>query len=107
MAKDFKILQARMNPEAHARAVAQAAQDLQEMALDELREARNMTQVELAKKLGKRQPAISKIEHSTDMYLSTLRKSVAALGGLLEIRAIFPEATVRLRRIGKIRKRRA
>ncbi|MBI3670763.1 MAG: helix-turn-helix transcriptional regulator [Acidobacteria bacterium] len=105
MAKNFKTLQAKMNPEAHARAVARADEAIQEMALDELRIAREMTQAELAKKLKKGQPAVSKIENSADMYISTLQKSVAAMGGILEIRAIFPETTVRVGPFAKLRKR--
>ncbi len=104
MAKNFRELQAKMKPEAHARAEARAEEALKEMALNELREARDLTQVELAKKLRKKQPAISKIERSTDMYISTLQKSVAAMGGILEIRAIFPETTVRISQFAKLRK---
>lgn len=104
MAKNFKTLQARMNPEAHARALAKAEEALTEMALDELREARKMTQEKLAERLGKKQPAISKIEHSTDMYISTLQKCIAALGGLLEIRAIFPETSIRINQFSKLKK---
>lgn len=106
MTKNFKTLQAKMNPQAHARATAKAEAILQEMALDELREARNMTQVELAKKLRKKQPAISKIEKSTDMYISTLQKSVAALGGMLDIRAVFPETTVRIIQFATLKRKR-
>jgi ribosome-binding protein aMBF1 (putative translation factor) len=107
MAKNFRELQARMHPGAHARAEAKAEEALKEMALDELREAQHLTQVELAKRLRKKQPAISKIERSADMYISTLQKSVAAMGGILEIRAIFPETTVRINQFAKLRKQQA
>lgn len=107
MPKNFKTLQAKMNPEGHARAVVGAEKALEEMALDELREARNMTQTELAKKLRKKQPAISKIEHSTDMYISTLQKSLAGMGGILEIRAIFPETTIRISQFAKLKRQHA
>jgi len=96
MAKNFKLLQEKLPPEIHARAQATAEVALQEMVLGELREARHMTQVEIAKKLKKKQPAVSKIENGTDMYISTLRRAVAAMGGMLDIRAVFPETTVRI-----------
>jgi predicted transcriptional regulator len=104
MAMNFRTLQAKMQPEVHARAQAKAEAMLQNMALYELRQARNMTQDQLAKRLKKGQPAISKIESSTDMYISTLQKSVAAMGGVLEIRAIFPEAVVRINQFAKLHK---
>jgi DNA-binding XRE family transcriptional regulator len=67
-----------------------------EMHLDELREAREKTQVELAKTLGVNQGEISKIEHRADLYLSTLANYIEALGGSLEIRAVFPDGDVRI-----------
>jgi hypothetical protein len=67
-----------------------------EMPLDELRRARQMTQVKLAESLGVNQGEVSKIEHRTDLYLSTLSEYVEALGGTLEIRAVFPDHEVRI-----------
>jgi len=66
------------------------------MHLDELRRARQMTQTKLAETLGVNQGEVSKIEHRTDLYLSTLSEYVEALGGTLEIRAIFPDSEVRI-----------
>lgn len=66
------------------------------MPLDELRKARQMTQVKLAQSLGVNQGEVSKIEHRTDLYLSTLSDYVEALGGRLEIRAVFPDREVRI-----------
>ncbi len=83
-----------MSPESRARAQAKADKFLKEMALSELRAARDLTQTYLARKLRKGQPAISKIENSTDMYVSTLRETINAMGGVLEIRAVFPDATI-------------
>jgi hypothetical protein len=51
---------------------------------------------ELAQTLTVDQSAVSKLEHRTDMYVSTLRRCIAAMGGQLEIRAIFPEGSVRI-----------
>ena len=50
------------------------------MPLEELRKARQMTQVKLAESLGVNQSEVSKIEHRTDLYLSTLSEYVEALG---------------------------
>lgn len=66
------------------------------MPLEELRKAREMTQAKLAQSLGVNQGEISKIEHRTDLYLSTLSDYVEALGGRLEIRAVFPDREVRI-----------
>ncbi len=66
------------------------------MPLDELRKARQMTQVKLAEALGVNQGEVSKIEHRTDIYLSTLAEYVEALGGRLEIRAVFPDREMRI-----------
>lgn len=69
---------------------------LASMPLDELRKARQMTQVKLAEALGVNQGEVSKIEHRTDIYLSTLAEYVEALGGRLEIRAVFPDREMRI-----------
>ena len=66
------------------------------MPLDELRKAREMTQLQLGEVLGVHQSEISKIEHRTDICISTLADYVEALGGRLEIRAVFPDRQVRI-----------
>ena len=66
------------------------------MPLDELRRAMQMTQAKLAESLGVNQGEVSKIEHRTDLYLSTLTEYVEALGGTLEIRAVFRDREVRI-----------
>ena len=103
MAKKYAELRAKMSPESRARAQAETESYLMEMALSELRAARDLTQVRLAKKLKMKQPAVSKIESNADMYVSTLDKVINAMGGVLEIRAVFPNATVlinQFRRLG-------
>lgn len=66
------------------------------LMLAALREARGFTQAQLAGKLGVSQPNVSKIEGKEDLYLSTVCGYVEALGGRLELRAIFPDQTVDL-----------
>ena len=104
MAKNFKELQAKMSPESRARSREKARRMVRDMALNELREARQLTQQQLAEQLGVRQPAIAKIERRTDMYLSTLRGVIKAMGGELDIRAVFPDGTVKIRQLKELRK---
>lgn len=66
------------------------------IALAELRKQRGATQTDLAEVLEVTQANISRIEHEEDLYLSTLRDYVAALGGELELVAVFPDTTVTL-----------
>ena len=94
MGRNFKELQAKMSPASRARSEQRAQVFLDEMALDELRVAREMTQEHLARILRTSQAAISKIERRADMYVSTLQTMVRGLGGALEIRAVFPEGSV-------------
>jgi len=74
------------------------------MALDELRQARDMTQVHLAKILRVNQAAVSKLERRADMYVSTLRDFVKAMGGELKITAQFPEGTVEITQFEDVKK---
>jgi transcriptional regulator with XRE-family HTH domain len=67
---------------------------LAELSLAELRLARQKTQRELADALQTTQSGVSRLEHQTDLYLSTLRKYVEALGGKLEVCGVFPDARI-------------
>jgi transcriptional regulator with XRE-family HTH domain len=79
-----------MSPERRARNEAAAAKMIDEMALDELREARDLTQEQLARLLHVNQAAVSKMERRADMYITTLQSVIKVMGGRLEIRAVFP-----------------
>ena len=105
MAKNFKALRDKMSPEARERAATKAREIIQQMALNELREARRLTQEQLASTLHVNQSAISKLERRTDMYVSTLQRMVQAMGGELEIRARFPEGEVRITQFSENEKR--
>ncbi len=63
----------------------------EEMTLQELRHARKITQVRLAKQLGIGQDGVSKLEKRADLMISTLRKTVEAMGGSLSLVAQFPD----------------
>ena len=65
-----------------------------EMPLHELRRARALTQQDLAQTLKVNQPAIAKLEQRADVYVSSLRSYIEAMGGKLKIVAEFPEGEV-------------
>lgn len=96
MPRNFNSLRARMSPKAQERSHQLAAKYRSRMALDELRQARAMTQVHLAKILRVNQAAVSKLERRADMYVSTLQDFVKAMGGELKITARFPEGTIEI-----------
>lgn len=94
MAKKFSELREKMSPESRARANAKAEQLRSEYPLYELRRARGLSQDYIAKSLNVSQANVSKIEKRTDMYISTLRSHIRAMGGDLEIRAKFTDGEV-------------
>ena len=96
MAKKFETLFRKLPEDVQKRVKARAQKEFEALPLAELREAQNLTQVELARKLGVDQGAVSKIEHRTDMYLSTLSDVIRAMGGNLELQASFPSGDVRV-----------
>ncbi len=63
----------------------------EEMTLRELRHARKLTQVRVARKLGITQDSVSRLEQRSDLLLSTLRKTVETMGGNLTLVAKFPD----------------
>lgn len=96
MAKKFKDLRKGMSPEAQARSHEKAKTLLAELPLAELRQARQLSQQQLAAELSVKQPAVAKMEKKADMYISTLRRFIEAMGGELEIRAHFPDGDVKI-----------
>ena len=91
MARNFRELRQRMSAEARRESDREYERLVREMPLGKLRAARELTQENLAKILDVNQSEISKIERRTDMYVSTLASYVQAMGGALEIRAVFPD----------------
>ncbi len=79
-------------PGARARIDAHKTEMDRELTLAELRKAREFTQTRLADALEIKQSGVSRIEHEADLYISTLRSYVQALGGTLELRVQFPGA---------------
>lgn len=82
----------KLSPRQRRKVEARAAQLIaEEMTLRELRQARKLTQVRIAKALGITQDGVSRLEKRSDLLLSTLRKAVKAMGGNLALVAEFPD----------------
>jgi len=96
-----------MPKESQERVRSRAQVLLAEMPLQELRQAYQMSQESLAKILGAKQAGISKLEHRTDMYISTLRNYIEAMGGELEIVARFPDGAIKISQFHDIGARKA
>lgn len=82
------------DPEARERYETERRAMRDALTLSALREQAGVTQVELAKALNVTQANISQLERKQDLYLSTLSRYVEALGGHLELRAVFPDRTM-------------
>ena len=102
MTKKFSELEARMSPERRARIAEKVKAALAEMPLNELRNARGLSQQMLAETLHIQQPAIAKLEKRADMYISTLRSHIKAMGGELEVIARFPDGDVKISNFSQI-----
>ena len=102
--RKFQELLDKMPEESRREVAKRVRQTLASMPLDELRRARQMTQTKLAETLGVNQSEVSKIEHRTDVYISTLAEYVEALGGRLEIRAVFRDREMRISQFEELSK---
>ncbi len=102
MAKKFRDLIAKMSPEDQKEIRARVQALLAEMPLQELRQARQKSQEAIAKTLGGNQASVSKMERRADMYVSTLRSYIEAMGGKLEIIASFPDGKVKINQFEEI-----
>src|SRR5262245_48056988 len=91
--RSFDELRTGMSAERQARNREATKQMLHEMALHELRHAREKTQKEVARDLHIGQPAVARLEQRRDVYVSNLRRYIEALGGKLEVTARFPDDT--------------
>ena len=98
----YRQLRARMSPRARAKAQAEALRLRADMDLREVRRAQQMSQAEIAETLNVGQAAVAKLEQRTDMYVSTLRRFIEAMGGELDIVARFPGSTVRIQNFGDL-----
>jgi DNA-binding transcriptional regulator YiaG len=100
--RPFKELTKSFSEARKAHVVSRVSKLKIEMALHELRQARERSQQDLARELGVGQPAVAKLERRADMYVSNLRRYIEALGGSLEIIARFPEGSVNIVNFGEL-----
>ena len=94
--RNFRNLLEAMPAERRQRIEKRFQKSLAAMPLDQLRKAQQMTQLQLAEVLGVNQGEVSKIEHRSDICISTLSDYIEAMGGRLEIRAVFEDREVRI-----------
>jgi hypothetical protein len=76
--------------------------EIEQAALSELRKALHVSQARLAHSLGKSQAAVAQMEQRSDMKISTLRETIEAMGGRLELLARFPAGDVTITHLGEI-----
>jgi transcriptional regulator with XRE-family HTH domain len=88
---------------AEARAELALREERYHKTLAQLRNARRLTQAQLAGVLGVSQAQVSRVENQADLYLSTLRSYVQAMGGELELRAVFPDGQTTTITIAELR----
>jgi DNA-binding XRE family transcriptional regulator len=99
MTHSWKEVRKKLSPEREARMKQFVEGELKKLPLYELRQARNLTQENLAHTLHVPQSSVSKLERRADMYLSTLRSYIEAMGGELSIRAVFPDGEVQIEQL--------
>ena len=95
----FNKLRNSMSAQSQKRVAKKLVKLRQEMALAEVRKAMSLTQVDLAEMLHIKQAAVARLENRTDMYISSLRKYIVAMGGELDIVARFPEGDVHIQNL--------
>lgn len=100
--KAFSTLLDKMSPEAKAQVAIKAKALDPEMDLAELRRARQLSQEQLATLLEVSQGSVAKMEKRTDLYISSLRRFIEAMGGELEITARFPDRNVSIKKFSEL-----
>jgi hypothetical protein len=96
VARNWKEVRKNLGQEREARIKARVRDEIGRLSLHQLREARSLTQTSLAELLGIPQGGVSRLERRTDMYVSTLRNYIRAMGGELKITAVFPNGAVEI-----------
>ena len=96
MTRNWREVRKNLGPERETRIKARVREEIGRLSLNQLREARSLTQTSLAELLGIPQGGVSRLERRTDMYVSTLRNYIRAMGGELRITAVFPNGVVEI-----------
>ena len=100
--RPFSELTKNFSPERRKRIDEEKSRLLREMRLHELRRARELTQQDLAERLQVNQPAVAKMEQRADVYVSSLRHYIEAVGGRLKVVAEFPEGEVAITNFSEV-----
>jgi len=100
MATPWREIKFKISDEERQQLKREATAELERLGFGKLRLARQQTQVALAERLDIPQTAVSRMERRTDLLLSTMRGYVEALGGKLELRAVFPDGEFLLDTLG-------
>ena len=90
------LKRSRLSPEARTRVAARVQAELEALSLKELRQMLELTQAQVGASAAMTQSELSRLEGRSDHLTSTLRRYVEALGGRLEINAVFGERRVKL-----------
>ena len=103
MARTLKDKLAALEPARRAGVEAEADRlHTEYLTLQELRKAKDLTQVQLAQTLGIQQATVAKYERQSDLLLSTLSSYVQAMGGSLKLMVEFPgKAPIALEGLGE------
>lgn len=100
MKKTWKSLkQSRLSADAEARVQARVNAELEALTLKALRQRLELTQTEVSRSADMTQSELSRLESRSDHLISTLRRYVAALGGELEVTAVFGEHRVKITQV--------
>lgn len=102
MSNSFKKLKNKLSASAQKKVEEKTNKMLKQMPLQELRQAKKMSQERLAEILSTKQANVSRIERRTDMYISTLRSYIEAMGGELDIIARFPDGEIHVKQFGEM-----
>jgi predicted XRE-type DNA-binding protein len=102
MPKSLNELKKKISPAVLRNAEKKTKKMLAEFPLQEVRHARKLSQEQIAETLHIKQASVSKLERRTDMYISTLRNFIRAMGGELEINAVFPNGAIKIMMFGSL-----
>jgi len=102
MNKPFKTLRNKMSLSAQKASAEKTKKMIKEMPLQELRQALQMSQESIAEILETKQANVSRLERRTDMFISTLRSYIHAMGGELDIVARFPNGEIHINQFADI-----
>src|SRR5207245_3608132 len=100
MAHKYAELRAKLSPKGKKISQELYAQHVEEMALNELREALDLTQEQLAELMKVSEVAVSRMERRPDLYVSTLRRVIKSMGGELEVREVLSKRKVEVNHNG-------